>query len=376
MAVFKKYAPGYEKDGYYVHISIPGADHPIPLQTPDEIAEFYKSVGYDAGDKMPDELVWVLYELDLHWTGKSGISRSDASKPAGESPPVLTRKDVERIRQYVDSYSGEYAEDLEKLGDRIEASTAPEVESEFDLLELLDRTPTVDFDAVPVNFTEETKERIQQWLPPEVMNKADRMACDEHLEGEIFVKSPQKHLSDLFQTPDYESLLDSHAAHPWTVTSIKIREDSIVDSTDDPDQMILTAEYNSDSSSTDNSPSISVQDLRQYETSSDFELAVSITSAENRPVCTDNIAVAISDGEITDFTVTPVFKDPGRFDRDAISEFAAEYTDASPNSVTHSLVISFAHHLPLILEYCNAVPDYEMCSTDPDANHFNLILPG
>ncbi|NHN60043.1 MULTISPECIES: hypothetical protein [Halorussus] len=365
MAVFKEYSSGYEKEGYYVHISIPGADHPIPLQTPDEIADFYQSTGYTAGDQIPDQLVWALYELDLHWTGESGISRSDASKPTGESAPVLAQEDVERIQQYVDSYTGEYAEDLEQLADRIEVSTQSEADSDFDLQELFERTPPVDFSTVSEDFTRETKRRIQQWLPSAVMDEADRKACDEHLDGEGFGKSPYDHLVDLLQTPDHELLLDSHAAHPWTVSSVTIQEDSVVDSTDDPNQPILTAIYDEDHLSMENILSFRVQDLRHYQTSVDIELAV-MTST------TEKIAVAISDGKIADFTVAPGNGDSGRFDSDAISGFAAEYTDASANSVTHSLAISFAHLFPEMLEYCTAVPDYEMTSTDPDTDHFEL----
>jgi len=214
MAVFKEYSSGYEKDGYYVHISIPGADHPIPLQTPDEIAEFYQSTGYTAGDQIPDQLVWTLYELDLHWTGEGGISRSDASKPVGESAPELATEDVERIQQYVDSYTGEYAEDLERLMSRLEVSTKPSADSDFDLQKVFDRTPPVDFSTVSEKFTRESKRRIQKRLPSFVMDEEDRKACDEYFSGEGYRKSPHEHLVDLVQTPDCESVLGCHAAHP------------------------------------------------------------------------------------------------------------------------------------------------------------------
>lgn len=367
MAVFKEYSPGYEKDGYYVHISIPGADHPIPLQTPDEIAEFYQSTGYTAGDQIPDQLVWALYDLDLHWTGDGGISRSDASGPVGESAPELASEDVERIQRYVDSYTGEYAEDLERLVSRLEVSTEPAADSDFDLQELFERTPPVDFSAVSEEFTRESKQWIQKWLPSVVMDEEDRKACDKHLDGEGFGKSPHEHLVDLVQTPDYESLLGCHAAHPWTVSSVTVQEDSVVESTDDPDQPILTAGYDEEQLSTENVLSFRVQDLRLYKTSVDFELAV-VTST------TEKITVTISEGEIADFTVAPGNGDSGRFDSDAISDFAAEHTDASAKSVTHSLAILFAHLLPEILEYCAAVPDYEMEATDRDTDYYELTF--
>ncbi|ELZ77476.1 hypothetical protein C456_03026 [Haloferax volcanii DSM 14919] len=367
MAVFKEYSPGYKKDGYYVHISIPGADHPIPLQTPDEIAEFYLSTGYEAGDQIPDQLVWALYELDLHWTGKGGISRSDASKPDGEPAPELAPEDVERIEKFVDSYTGEYAEDLERLVGRLEVSTESTANSDFDLQEVFDRTPPVNFSTVSEEFTRESKQRIQKWLPSMVMDEEDRKAVDERLDGEGFGKSPHDHLVDLLQTPDYESILDSHAAHPWTVSSVTVREDTVVGSTEDPDQPIFTAMYDEEQLSVGNVLSFTVQDLRLYRTPVDFELAV-VTSN------TEKIAVAISDVEIVDFTVTPGSCDTGRFDNDVISDFTAEYTDASEKTVTHSLAISFAHLLPEMLEYCNEIPDYDMASTDPDADYYEIVF--
>jgi len=367
MAVFKEYSSGYEKDGYYVHISIPGADHPIPLQTPDEIAEFYQSTGYSAGDQIPDQLVWALYELDLHWTGNGGISHSDASKPEGESAPELAPEDVERIQEYVDSYTGEYAEDLEQLASRLEVNTEPETDSDFDLQELLKRTPPVDFSTVSEEFTSESKRRIQKWLPPGVMDEQDRKACDEHLDAEGFGQSPHDHLVKLLTTPDYESILDFHATHPWTVSSVTIREDSVMDSTDDPTQPILTAKYDTEQLSIEDVLFFQVQDLRLYQTSVDFELEV-ITSS------TETVAVAISEGEIADFTAAPGNGNPGRFDSDAISRFAAEHTDASTKSVTHSLAILFTHLLPEMLEYCTVIPDYEMASIDPDTEYYELTL--
>jgi hypothetical protein len=197
------------------------------------------------------------------------------------------------------------------------------------------------------------------------MDKEDRKACDEHLDGEGFGKSPHEHLVDLLQNPDYESILDSHAAHPWTVSSVTTQEDSIMDSTDDPNRPILTATYDKERFSTESVLSFRVQDLRLYQTSVDFELAVVTSTVEE-------ISVAISEGEIADFTVGPGNGAPGRFDSDGISGFAAEYTDASAKSVTHSLTISFAHLLPEMLEYCTAVPDYEMTSTDPDSEYYEL----
>jgi hypothetical protein len=367
MAVFKEYSKSYEKDGHYVHISIPAADHPIPLQTPDEIAEFYQSTGYTAGDQIPDQLVWALYELDLHWTGEGGISRSEDAKPVGKAAPQLAPEDIERIQEYVDSYTGEYAGELEQLEKRLEVSSQSAGESDFDLQELLERAPPVDFSTVPEEFTTESKQRIQQWLPSVVMDEEDRKACDDHLDGEGFGKSPHDHLVDLLQVPNYESVLDSHAAHPWTVSSVTTEEDSIVESTDDPKQPILTAKYDADRLSMEDLLWFSVQDLRLYQTAVDFELAVFTAD-------TERIAVAISEGEISDFTVAPGNGDPGRFDKDKISAFANEYTDGSTRSVTHSLAISFATLLPEMLEYCADVPDYEMASIDPDTEYYELTF--
>ncbi|TKX49967.1 hypothetical protein EXE49_09245 [Halorubrum sp. ASP121] len=367
MAVFKEYSSGYEKDGYYVHISVSGADHPIPLQTPDEIADFYLSTGYTPGDQIPDQLVWSLYELDLHWTGEGGISRSDGSQIGEGSAPELAPEDVERIQDYIDSYSGEYAEDLEQLVNRLEVNEQSKSQPDFDLQEVFERTPPVEFSRVSMDFTNETKRRIQRWLPSVVMDDEDRKACDEHLDSDGFGKSPLDHLNDLLETPELEAVLDSHAAHPWRVTSVTVQEDSVVDSTENPDQPILTAMYDEDRFSNENCLLFQVQDLRNYQTSIDFEFTAMVSPAEK-------FSVAISKGEIVDFSVAPEPGMSGRFDRDTITEFATEKTDASPKSVTHSLVTSFVWLIPEVLDYCTAVPDYEIVSSESGTEYYEMNI--
>jgi hypothetical protein len=367
MAVFKKYSPGYKKDGYYVHISIPSADHPIPLQTPDEIAEFYQSTGYNAGDRIPDQLVWTLYDLELHWTGEGGVSRSDTTDPKGDPAPKLDPEDIDNIQQYVDSYTGEYAEDLEQLVNRLKSSTHSQAVSEPDIYDLFERTPLVDFSTVSEAFSSESKRQIQRWLPSVVMDAADRKSCEELFDEEGIGISPHDHLVKLLQTPDYEALLESHATHPWPVLSVSIYDESLIESTADPSQPILTAEYETEQFTMENIFTFYVQDLRLYETQVDFEFKITTSTMEN-------ISVAISQGKIVDFSVRLGGSEPGRFDRDGIFEFATQYTDSSEASVTHSLAISFAHLLPEILEYCTEVSDYAVASTDPNTEYYEMTL--
>jgi len=146
---------------------------------------------------------------------------------------------------------------------------------------------------------------------------------------------------------------------------VTVQESSVVESTDDPDRPILTATYDEEQLLAKNVLPFRVQDLRPCQTPVDFELVVLTPTAEK-------ITVAIFEGEIADFTVAPGNGDFGRFDSDAISDFAAEHTDASAKSVTHSFAISFTHLLPEMLEYCAAVPDYEMAATDLDADYYEL----
>ena len=83
-----------------------------------------------------------------------------------------------------------------------------------------------------------------------------------------------------------------------------IHKDSVVGSADNPNQPILTAKFDEEQLSMENILFFHIQDLRLYQTSSNFELAV-VTSS------TEKIAVAISGGEITEFTVAPRNGDPG-----------------------------------------------------------------
>lgn len=140
-----------------------------------------------------------------------------------------------------------------------------------------------------------------------------------------------------------------------------------MDSTADPEQPILTASYEIEQFDTENILTFNVQDLRSHQTTTDFELSVTTPSVEK-------IAVAISCGQIADFVAAPGNGDPGRFGRETISDFAAEYTNNPEKSLTHSLALSFAYLLPILLEYCAKVPDYEMGSIDPDTGHFELTF--
>jgi hypothetical protein len=364
VAVFKEYSSGYEKDGHYVHISIPSADHPIPLQTPDEIAEFYYSIGYNAGDHVPDQLVWSLYELDLHWTGEGGVSRSEAANLEGKSAPKLTSEDIDQIQQHVESYTGEYEDELEQLMDRLEVNEQTQTSSDFNLQKLLERTPPVEFNAVSEEFTNESKQLIQQWLPSIVMDKEDREACDEYF-GDGFAKSPHDHLADILQTIEYEDQLASYKSHPWTVSSVVVREETIIGSTEGLNHTILTARIDGERLPTE-TLRFYVQDLRSLETSTDFELSVTTSPSMER------IAIAITDGEVMEFTAAPGMNSTGRFDENAISEFAKKNTSGSAEAVTHSLIISFTNLLPKMLEYCAKVPDYNMRPTDPDTDYYEL----
>lgn len=365
VAIFKEYSSGYKKDGHYIHISIPGNSHPIPLQTPDEIADFYKSAGYAAGDQVPDQLVWELYDLNLHWTGGGGTSQVDTAGGKGGSPPELADAEIDRIREYVDSYTGEYAADLHQLLGRLKQHTQDKSYFESNKSEIMNSTPSVDFDVVDDSFSDWFKQRIQRWLPGRVIDQKYITAAKDHYPDHYNIKSPIEYLTELSEVPQYERLFDLYESHPWTIDSIMIKQNSIVDTTENPKLPILTARVDEQRSPIKESGWVNVQDLRPYQTQSDFELAFYGGNLER-------VSVAVIDGDISDFGVTPVSGKSTRLDSDDISNFVAESTDDSFKSVTHSLVISFVNFLPELLGYCKSIQQYDMNSTSPQDIHYQI----
>lgn len=193
------------ESGNALHISDGGEF--LSFSVANEGNDIYQLAGFTIGGQIPDKLVWALYELDLHWTGNGGISQSDGSRAVGKRAPELVPDDVERIQQYVDSYTGQYADELEQLTDQLEISTQPKEDPVSEINRLFERNPPINFNAVSEEISKESKLCIQKWLPPTVMDDEDREAYNKHLNGGGHGVPPLEYLSKLVQVPNYESQL-------------------------------------------------------------------------------------------------------------------------------------------------------------------------
>ncbi|SEW01130.1 hypothetical protein [Halobacterium jilantaiense] len=83
MPVLHEYSDSYPKSGYYVNVNW-SAPHPYPLQTPAITARIYRSLGFQPGDAVPNELTSRLFNAGLHWTGSTGTG--DPAKQTDLNP--------------------------------------------------------------------------------------------------------------------------------------------------------------------------------------------------------------------------------------------------------------------------------------------------
>jgi hypothetical protein len=142
MAILKKYSEEYHKDGYYVHASISGAKDPITLQASKATLEVYQHLGYhpdqDNGEtRVPKDLTWNLYDVDLHWTegagGPKGIEER-ADVESDEEGPPLTQGHLDQLEILLDDYEGIEKEKIESLLDNLKsnAQDLPQPDEEKD----------------------------------------------------------------------------------------------------------------------------------------------------------------------------------------------------------------------------------------------------
>ncbi|WP_157744292.1 hypothetical protein [Halopenitus persicus] len=109
MPVFHEYSDSYHKSGYYINVNW-SAPHPYPLQTPALTEQIYKSLGFQPGDRVPNELTSRLFNAGLHWTEGNGTG--DPAKQTGLHPiddtdiPDLNSESLDRVYSILDEAAG------------------------------------------------------------------------------------------------------------------------------------------------------------------------------------------------------------------------------------------------------------------------------
>lgn len=131
MPVLHKYSKDYHKSGYYVKVNW-SAPHPYPLQTPAITEQIYRELGFEPGDKVPNELTSRLFNAGLHWTEGNGTG--DPQKQTGIDPitdadlPELDIDQLENVYDLLENIDGKID------GQDVDASSLRELKSQLETL--------------------------------------------------------------------------------------------------------------------------------------------------------------------------------------------------------------------------------------------------
>lgn len=323
MARLKKYSESYHKNGYYVSAPIRELGHPIPLQTPRITERIYKSIGYGNGDRVPEELVWTLYDIGLHYTEKSGTDIDEKTQIAvsGDSiSPDLTQKDIQKIEELIDGHSGELQDELMELRRRI-TSKDKKVKSR------------------DVGLSEDVKNLITRWEPVLIIDD-DEEIPDNEFKGLYRYRSEyQKSLSSV---PNLGERLREYESHPWQIKS--------VDTSDGLENDTPGLEFSIQVPNKE--IGMSVTDVRWTEEGYDFEMKISHTGV---------YVFEISDGYMSDVEIyerTLDSSEPVNFDLP--DEHTFYRVENEKEEIMHVLISNFAEIVPVIDGFFSEFEYYDM----------------
>lgn len=346
MPVLKEYADSNPKDGYYVHAPISDRDHPLPLQTPEVTEEIYRELGYrpiekgpDGGVDVPNELTWTLYNVNLHWTENSGPqgdpSDLDFDKLRDKAGPELTDNDIETILSYTEDYRGQYqsrVNDLrEELAEDSETSSGSggTVPSFQKLLEDSSSEPS---------FDDDVEAKLEQWEPSSIV---DDDYEPEHTIGELLSTPRSEYREALASVPDLGELLQVYADHSWEVDTVRGGEGGLKVSFD-----------------TEDIPDIrdwSATDHRFSEDEQDFKIFASVGNCK--------FTFEISDNYISDFDTSVAHEFLDKFELPPDDYWGYEVHNQDPNEIMHTLVSNLSGLIPVLEEFFDDIPDYNLEST-------------
>lgn len=361
MPVLKEYADSNPKDGYYVHAHVSGLSHPLPLQTPEVTEKIYRELGYepikpgdDGGVNVPKHLTWTLFDVDLHWTENSGpqgdpsdLDFDDLREVAG---PDLTEDDIGTILDFTDDYRGQYhsrVEDLrEEFSDDTGGSSKPEsgggtVPSVEELLqEMSDET----------SFDDKVEQQLEDWQPDGLKPNDYDPDEDDGLFSQYYT-THSEYREALDSVPDLKTRLQEYEDHPWKVQEVRA---SNRDSDEENNGLKIT--FQVDESSELNG--WSCRDYRGTNSAVDFGFSTGISSHRK-------YTFEVEDNYISDFDMGITHQSVGKFDIPPEDFWGYEVENQDPNEMMHTLITDFNHLIPVIEEFFDGLPSYELESTNP-----------
>jgi DNA-directed RNA polymerase subunit F len=125
MPSLNEYSEDNDKEGFYIRANV-GGSHPITLQVTIVASHIFHALNYQAGDAVPTELVWSMYDLNMLYTLTSvdiGDTPTDTSAAKVLQQLDLDNKLSEEERaeliSYLEAYEGPDAERIQQLREEL-----------------------------------------------------------------------------------------------------------------------------------------------------------------------------------------------------------------------------------------------------------------
>ena len=118
MARLHRYKPSSDKSGYHLRGRSPESN--TTFQVGRAATLLIDWVGVSVGDRIPDDLLWEMYDADLIWTGSRGQQSEDDAELEDFLRNATERKSLsdsqaKRLRQFIADYDGQNAEAVKRL---------------------------------------------------------------------------------------------------------------------------------------------------------------------------------------------------------------------------------------------------------------------
>lgn len=354
MPVLKEYSESSDQSGCYIHAPISDRGHPLPLQTPKITEEIYRELGYeprkkghDGGVNVPNELTWILYEVGLHWTKNSGPQTDatdiDPNQFQDENGPVLNDDDIQTILHLTEEYAGQYETRVKnlrgELGGETESSGGGDATGLEEIFEPVSTEPS---------FPDDVETKLENWEPRNVLGDDEE---PENMFSGMFSTNRSEHRVALSKVPKLSDHLDEYGEHAWDIKSISA---SKIGSSVNSRLRVTFVPYSI--------PDIrhwTLYDYRRVEEQRDFEIRICL-----EPQNPQSYMFEIRNNLITDFSIDIHEWSINHFDVPSSDHAVYNRIDQGPEEIMHTLVSDFSRLVPILAEFFDDFPAYDLEITE------------
>lgn len=377
MPVLKEYADSNDSDGYYIHAPISGVSHPIPLQTPEVTEEIYRELGYqpkkkgpDGGVNVPNELTWTLYNVGLHWTKNSGPQKEPADlnldRLRDEAGPELTKNHIETVLSYAKEYRGQYQSRVKELREQLNDDSGNHIQSESGDGVVPSSKELISEMSEKLNFDDQVERLLEDWQPNSL--KPDEYEPDEYESDEdagfsfsistVTYTTHSEYREKLDAVANLKARLQEYEEHSWKVRTVRASN-----SNSDKKQkgLKITFQLNNDLDLT----SWICRDYREINDDLDFKFSTGTRMQRE-------YTFEVEDNYISDFNMWVGSYPVGKFELPPNDYWGYEVENHDPNEIMHALVSDFSNIVPVLTEFFDKFPSYNLESMEMGAHSVGL----